>query len=368
MKSILFFIGTEAELIKVFPVIQECRKRNIDCHIVASGQNDIKDSVIIKKTDCGEVELELSNEKDIKKTALGLLQWWIKTYRISRQKIIGTFPDMDYANSYMIVHGDTVSTYMGARIGKKLGMTVCHVEAGLRSHNIFSPFPEEIDRLLTSRIARVHFAPGEYAYNNLRKANGRKINTYQNTLLDSLTYSKKIPIENEIIKEISGEEYCVFVMHRQENLANKPFVIDVVNEVKNLAKKTKCVILMHKITENAFVKIGVLDELKTLTNVILLPRVGYFDFMKLLNNSLFVITDGGSNQEELYYMRKPCLILRKVTERKEGLGANARLFNGEASDIEVFISQLGDSDKMCEVIEDASPSILIADFMERLIE
>lgn len=361
MRDLYFFLGTEAEFIKVFPVIIEAKKRGLNYKLIASGQNDVAHSKILSTIDCGTIDLELSFEKDIKKSAIGLLTWWGKTYLEASKKIREAFPESDFSNGDMIVHGDTVSTYMGARIGKKLGMRVCHIEAGLRSHNLFSPFPEEIDRLLTSGVARMHFAPGDMAYNNLKKAKGIVVNTEQNTLLDSLRYSQMIPLADDGVKEILGEEYFVYVMHRQENLAKKSFVIDAANEIVKAAKKRKCVILLHKITENAFVKFGIMDSLKQNPNIVMLPRVDYFDFMKLLQNSQFVITDGGSNQEELFYMHKPCLILRTATERNEGLGINARLFNGEATDIGVFIKEFESGKTFRCDVREGSPSEVIID-------
>ena len=365
LEDIFFFIGTEAELIKIFPVIIECKKRSLNTHIIASGQNSIKNSVILKKANCGQIELELSDEKSITKSAKGLLKWWLRTYIKSASIVRQTFPQIDFAESCMVVHGDTVSTYMGARLGKRLGMMVCHVEAGLRSHNLLSPFPEEIDRLLTSHIARLHFAPGDEASNNLRQARGQVVNTRQNTLLDSLKFSRTIPIESDIIAQIILEDYFVFVMHRQENLVSKAFVIEVVREIEKASKDRKCVLLLHKITENTLIKYELMKELKANDNIIMIPRVEYFDFMKLLEHSQFVITDGGSNQEELFYMRKPCLILRTVTERNEGIGVNARLFSGHASDIGKFVSAVECSVGNGKNKKKNSPSEVIAEYLNR---
>lgn len=360
VKSVYFFIGTEAELIKIFPVIIECQKRNILCHIIASGQNDLGKSRILKHLNLNGDMLELSRECDIVKSAAGLLSWFLQTKKKAAAIIKSKFGENNLKNAYLIVHGDTVSTMMGAMVGKKLGMQVCHVEAGLRSHNLFNPFPEEIDRLITSKIARIHFAPGDAAEQNLKKAKGKVINTQQNTLLDSLNFSKEIPIKSDIV-EILDKEYFVFVMHRQENLAKRSFVCDVVKEIVEIAENCKCVIILHKITENAFIKFDLMNDLKSSPNVILQPRVDYFDFMKLLQNAIFVITDGGSNQEELFYMNKPCLIMRQTTERNEGIGKNARLFNGKASDIKEFVQSVeankikeGERQKGC-------PSCIIVD-------
>lgn len=338
-KPIYFFIGTEAELIKVFPVIIECQNAGKVCHIIASGQNNLNKNRIMDFIQLNGKFLEISKEEDIKKSAAGLLNWFIKTKKQAAKLIMDKFGERELQNAYLIIHGDTVSTMMGAMVGKKLGMRVCHVEAGLRSHNIFNPFPEEIDRLICSKIATMHFAPGDEPTENLKRVRGTVINTKQNTLLDSLRFSENIAIKSNIA-EILNENYFVFVMHRQENLANRKFVCDVVNEIINISQNYKCVIILHEITKNTFKKIGLMNQLIQNDNIILQPRVDYFDFMKLLKNSCFVITDGGSNQEELFYMNKPCLIMRKTTERNEGIGANARLFNGEASDIKMFVDSV----------------------------
>jgi UDP-N-acetylglucosamine 2-epimerase (non-hydrolysing) len=208
----------------------------------------------------------------------------------------------------------------------------------------------------------VHFAPGDEACNNLKRVKGEVINTRQNTLLDSLKFSRTIPIESDKISQIISENYFVFVMHRQENLVSKVFVADVIREIEKAAKERKCVLLLHKITENALIKFELMKELEANDNIIMIPRVEYFDFMKLLEHSQFVITDGGSNQEELFYMRKPCLILRKVTERNEGLGVNARLFDGRAEDINVFVESISNSEiKTVDYKE--SPSKIIVDYL-----
>ena len=366
MKDIYFFIGTEAEFIKLFPVILKAMEKGLSYHIIASGQNDITKSMIFKKTDCGKVDLELSYEKDIKKSAAGLLSWWIKTYMGSVKKIKQTFNERDLNGAIMVVHGDTVSTYMGARIGKKLKMKVCHVEAGLRSHHLFSPFPEEIDRLLTSRVARTHFAPGELPVRNLSKAKGKVVNTKQNTLIDSLRISETVAIENKDVENILNEDYFVFVMHRQENLASDKFIRSVVSEITEASKQKKCVIILHKITENAFIKLGLLEELKADPNIVMFPRVEYFDFMKLLKNAAYVITDGGSNQEELYYMGKTCLILRTATERQEGLGINARLFDGTPEDIGKFLKEIGEGKYKTEDMSEIKPSEIIVDELMKI--
>ena len=124
---------------------------------------------------------------------------------------------------------------MGAYLAKHFGMRVAH-EAGLRSHNWLNPFPEEIDRVLTSRCVRLHFAPGQEAAANLSKAKGLVVNTTYNTIADSLAYSRTIPCKDPVIAELQSAPYFVFVMHRQENLANKTLVRDMLSRALQQAE------------------------------------------------------------------------------------------------------------------------------------
>lgn len=153
-------------------------------------------------------------------------------------------------------------------------------------------------------------------------------------------------------------------MHRQENLMDKKFFKDVLCRVKDNSKKMKCVIILHKITELALKEMGMYDELKADSNFVLLPRVDYFDFMKLLQASEYVITDGGSNQEELHYMGKPCLIMRKTTERNEGIGENAILFGGDVSWVSRFAESYKDYERK-DVEYEVSPSEIISEYLLR---
>lgn len=340
---VFFFIGTEAELIKVFPIIREMEERKIDYYIIASGQNDISDSRVLKAANGGRIDIELSKEKDIKKSAVGLVNWYMGTSKNAVKAVRNRFglssDKSKQSDCIMIVHGDTVSTVMGAYLGKKLGMKVAHIEAGLRSHNFLNPFPEEIDRMLVSRVADYSFAPGKQAVDNLKGHRG-VIDTKVNTLVDSLRYALTVPCENFIINSLAEQKYFVFVLHRQENLENDGLIKTLLGRIEELSKEYKCVMILHKITEIKFAKMGVLDDFRKNPDYVLLPRVDYFDFMKLLNNSQFVITDGGSNQEELSYMGKPALIVRKTTERNEGLGENAVLWGGNDNVIDDFICNI----------------------------
>ena len=163
-----------------------------------------------------------------------------------------------------------------------------------------------------------------------------------NTIADSLEYSRKFECKNDIISSVVGREYFVMVIHRQENLMDKTLLSRLVETMQNKAKETHCVFVLHTITEIALNNLGLMDDLRSNPNITLLPRAEYFDFMKLLENALFVITDGGSNQEELSYMGKPCLIIRTHTERQDGIGENAILYGGNLDLIDTFVENYKD--------------------------
>lgn len=363
---ICFFIGTEAELIKLFPLILLTEKRNTPYCIIASGQNNILKSRVLAAANGGKVAVELSKETDIHKSTMGLFLWFLSTAISAKKSIMKALPDVSFKGSIMVVHGDTVSTLMGAWLGKRLHMKVAHIEAGLRSHNYFNPFPEEIDRVLTSKFSDISFAPGKDACENLKRVRTEIVDTCFNTVIDSLAFSESNPCEDESIKALLKKDYFVFVMHRQENLANSKIVSKAVNCVREVAQKRHCVFILHKLTEVVLEKLGLLEDLQNDSNITLLPRKEYFDFMKLLANSQFVITDGGSNQEELCYMGKPCLILRSCTERSDGIGENAVLYSGEMSDIKTFADNYNKYARDAVKINRSPSDIILNELLKKL--
>lgn len=318
------------------------RKRGIDYHVIASGQNDISKSRVLQFANDGQIDLQLSEEKDITKSSSGLMKWHMSTTKLAKREVADKLlKDGNSSEICMVVHGDTVSTVMGAYTGKKLGMKVTHIEAGLRSHHWFNPFPEEIDRMLVSRMATYHFAPGEKAAENLKGKSG-VFNTGINTLYESYQYALKQECREHIIEKLREEDYFVLVVHRQENVSNTDLMKQIIRRARVVAKQHKCVLVFHRITEIKLQELGLMDEISADAGFVTVPRMDYFDFMKLLKGSQFVITDGGSNQEELSYMGKPALILRKSTERNEGIGENALLYHGDPSEIDYFVDHYMD--------------------------
>jgi len=145
MKRYYFFIGTVAELIKLYPVIKEFQNNGVDFKIIATGQNNIKNTEFTNFLN-KEPDMVLSNGIETKR-AINLFLWFFKTLFHGANVLKEEFKNLNKKETFFIVHGDTVSTVMGALISKFFGFKVIHVEAGLRSFNFLRPFPEEIDRV-----------------------------------------------------------------------------------------------------------------------------------------------------------------------------------------------------------------------------
>lgn len=321
----------------MMPVMQACHRRGLAFQLIASGQNDIERSELLKY--CGKVKPDhVLHSGPIRKNALGLLLWFIKTLLLSIWRLRPVFSQHKRGQGILVVHGDTVSTVMGALLGKLYGLQVAHVEAGLRSFDFFHPFPEEIDRIITSRLADIHFCPNAWSVGNIKAKRGEKIDTGHNTLLDALAIAQAETNVSQQVNQLRREPYFVFVMHRQENLFNDELVRSLVAKVIHQSKETHCVFILHHLTEVALDRLGLLEKLKHIKTLTTVRRMPYVEFMQLLSTAEYVVTDGGSNQEECYYLGKPCLVLRKVTERTEGLGQNVVLSKLNPATIDDFLA------------------------------
>lgn len=365
-KEYYFFIGTVAELIKVFPIMLDMEKRGIDYKIISSGQNKIEDSDIFKILKKEKLDIYLSTKK-IKKSAVGLLTWFIDTFIKSIFKFKKIFSKKSNIERYMIIHGDTVSTLMGAWLGKMFKFKICHIEAGLRSFNLLQPFPEEIDRVLASKFVDIHFPPNDWAKNNLKNLKGQKISTGNNTLLDGLVYALNTKLSSSILEGFGDDDFAIFVVHRQENLINKTLLEKVINSVQEVSKDKKVLFILHEITKIALQKNDLLNKIQNNKNIYIVDRLPYFELMHILKEAQFIVTDGGSNQEECYYLGLPTLILRNYSERQEGLGENAVLYKSDYSLISKFCTNY-QSYRRDPVIgfEYTSPSSIVVDYLESI--
>jgi len=331
-------IGTRAQLIKMAPVMIEMEKRCLPYRLILTGQHGLTMDDLLREFQIGTRPEPLFEEQEITGVAQ-MMFWFPRAIRrlvkagggLGRRK--STVPDM------VLVHGDTASTLVASLAGRMLGATVAHVEAGLRSFRIFDPFPEEMVRVLVGRLSSIAFAPGEWATSNLDPKRLEIVNTGANTLYDTVRFA---------LKSASGEKshrsspYCVVSIHRFETLVSKNRMRWLIDEIGELEDTVQVVFVLHPATRRNLVAYKLYEKLEKMTHVELRNRMTYVPFIQMLQESRFVITDGGSNQEELAYMQKPALILRNSTERQEGLDAGAELCGFDRERFRSFIDSVGD--------------------------
>lgn len=317
---IYVFLGTKAQLIKMAPIMRKMQDQHIPYAFIFSGQHqatigDLLDNFGVKKPD-----FTLYTGDDI--TSIGkMLVWSTRVLWKGFKQRHSIFPEGQHI---ILNHGDTFSTFIGSLLGKLVGAKTAHIESGLTSHNIFHPFPEELTRRIVFRLSDYYFCPGSWAVDNLKSYRGEKINTTNNTLLDALEYCRETDSGNITIP---NESYCVATLHRFENIFKKQRFDEILLIVEAIANTKKVLFILHKPTLNKLQSFNFYDRLSNNPNIELRPRYNYFDFIDLVKSSEFVISDGGSNQEECYYLGKPCLLMRRHTERQEGIGGNAMISN-----------------------------------------
>lgn len=359
-KSIYFFIGTSAELIKIAPVIKELKKRKIAFKLIASGQNRINFEDLIGYI--GQIKPYIQfTEKKNKASPFHFMLWSIITLIVSLFKLNKEFKGLDKNNCYFIIHGDTVSSSIGAVIASFYNLKLVYIESGDMSFNLLEPFPEEICRNINIRLADILFPPNSWAENNVKWVRGVKINTKNNTLIESFKWAMKTQLVTGNIKKF--KKYYILIMHRQENVIFQKNKSKQILEfvVKNASSKLNCVLLNHPLTVNIINSLN-LSSSKFNDKIKITPRIPYPDFMKLMKSADFIATDGATNQLESYLANKPCLVLRNRTEQIEGLGENVVIAKGNKKIIKKFFR---DYKKLTSKPPNmrVSPSKIIVDYL-----
>ena len=349
-------LGTKAQLIKMAPILKVLKHRSINYNYISTGQHKGTIDEILSNFDIKGPDYVLYEGKDVT-SVIQMFAWAtrivIKTLWKKREIFRSD------KNGIVLVHGDTFSTLLGALLGKIAGMKVAHVESGLRSFNLFHPFPEEITRLLTFRLSDYMFCPGDWAVNNLDSYNKIKINTQFNTLLDSLRIAlPEIRQINDI--DIPERHFGIVTLHRFENIYNRNSVDRIISIVERIANSRHLLFILHKPTEIKLRKYGHLRRLEDNPNIELRKRYDYFRFIKLILEADFVVSDGGSNQEECYYLGKPIILLRKATERNDGLNRNCVVSEYDHRIVDDFLENLVKY-RFDPVRLESSPSEIIVD-------
>lgn len=318
--DIAFVIGTSAELIKLWPLVTDISSRAVT-HLLSTNQQPvelgelcdrlaIRNVVHLRKPSAGNLVSRAAVPSWAAVTGLKLY-WQLAKMRRSAQR-----SDRDVL---VIVHGDTMTCLLAAAVSRMSRCRVAHVEAGLRSHDWRNPFPEELNRILTARLAELHFCPDQVAIENLKDRHGLKVNTRGNTSRDSM-----LRIQDQIAPVEETEPYVLVSLHRAELLASRDVLSESVRQLVRVATTKKVVMVVDALTREALAGADLLDTL-TSSRVEIKDKMPYPDFLQLVVSAERVVTDSGGLQEECGFLSIPCLIHRRATERLDGLESTAHL-------------------------------------------
>ena len=323
-------LGTKAQLVKMAPIMVRLAQRGHPYRFIHTGQHRATMDEMLREFGLRPPDVVLHRGRDI--VSLPQMALWaaaiLRKCLVARRQVFGS-----EARGIVLVHGDTLSTLLGALMGRVAGLRVGHVESGLRSFHLLHPFPEEITRLLTFRLSHVLYCPGPWALQNLARLRREKIDTHGNTLCDTLSLALAASRRRD---HLPSEAFALVSLHRYENIFRRERFEQLLEILEELAAAQRLLFILHPPTESQLRRLSLYRRLEENPRIELRPRHTYFDFVSLLEAAEFVVTDGGSVQEESSYLGVPCLLLRKVTERREGLGENVVLSRLDRETIRAF--------------------------------
>lgn len=318
-KKVLFVFGTRPEAIKMAPLVLELqRHKKLQVEVCVTAQHrEMLDQVL---------ELfDLTPNYD-----LNLMQPGQDLYDITTGALLGLKTVLQQAKpDLVLVHGDTTTTFASSLAAFYQRISVGHIEAGLRTGNIYSPWPEEINRKLTGSLAQLHFAPTEKAQNNLLCENidPKTVHITGNTVIDALiTVEKRITDDKRLNKRLSSQfdfinpskKMILVTGHRRESFGDG--FENICQALRTLAQQPD-VQVVYPMHLNPNVREPVMRILQGADNVFLIEPQEYLPFVYLMSRAYFILTDSGGVQEEAPSLGKPVLVMRDTTERPEAVEA-----------------------------------------------
>jgi len=312
--KIILVAGARPNFMKIAPLIWELKKRQINLNeneleylFVHTGQHYVNEmsDIFFKDLDLPlpNINLNVGSASHAVQTANIMIRF--------EKVCIKEQPDI------VIVVGDVNSTIACTLVATKLGIKTAHVEAGLRSFD--RTMPEEINRILTDSISDYLFTTGEDANKNLLTEGIDKENIYfvGNIMIDTLLSLKKKAVKEQIFKKygLNEKNYAVLTLHRPSNVDKKASLEKILKAIKKISNKIPVLFLVHPRTRKFIENFNLLSKYNDSYSIIFKKPSGYLEFLNLMINAKFVLTDSGGIQEETTVLRIPCLTLRKNTER-----------------------------------------------------
>ncbi len=321
-RKILIVFGTRPEAIKMALLIKEFQKyAEFEVKVCVTAQHrQMLDQVL--------EFFEIKPDFD-----LNLMKQGQDLYDITSGVLLGMRDVFsEYTPDIVFVHGDTTTTYAVSLAAYYQKIDIAHVEAGLRTHDIYSPFPEEINRQMTGLIAKYHFAPTADARDNLLKEgkDSKNIIVSGNTVIDALLWTIDKIENNELLKnkilsfinakyKLSDRKFILVTGHRRENFGEG--FVNICEALREIALKNENIDIVYPVHLNPNVRKPVGEILSGIPNIFLIDPLEYDSFVYLMSKSYMIVTDSGGIQEEAPSLCKPVLVIRETTERPEGIRA-----------------------------------------------
>ena len=362
MIKVMTIFGTRPEAIKMAPLVIELNNReNIECIVCVTAQHrEMLDQVL--KT----FEIMPNYDLNLMKQNQSLNELTSRVLSGVDEIIDKEKPDI------VLVHGDTTTTFASALAAFYKKVTIGHVEAGLRTYDKYSPYPEEMNRQMVSCLADLHFAPTELSKTNLILEQ-RKDNVFVtgNTAIDAMKYTIDENFEHNVFDWIGDSKLILLTAHRRENLGEP--MKNIFRAIKRIVNEFDDVKVVYPIHLNPIVRNITSEIFEDCDKIKLIEPLEVFEFHNFLNRSYFIMTDSGGIQEEAPSLGKPVLVLRDNTERPEGVdagtlklvGTNEEVIYQEAKRLLIDIDAYNKMNNACNPYGDGMASVRIVDAIEK---
>lgn len=354
MRKILLVFGTRPEAIKMAPLALQLKDNDesFETKVCVTGQHrQMLDQVLELFNLTPDFDLNLMKPGQ---TLSDVTSGVLKGLEVVFEEWL---PDV------VLVHGDTATTFAASLAAYYHKVKIGHVEAGLRTGDIYSPWPEEANRKLTGALANYHFAPTQSSYNNLIKENinPENITITGNTVIDALLKVKeKVETDYKIIADFKAQfsfldeskKLILVTGHRRENFGQG--FLNICQALANIAQKYSDVQIVYPVHLNPNVQKPVNELLSGISNIHLIAPQDYLPFVYLMNRSYLILTDSGGIQEEAPSLGKPVLVMRDTTERPEAVEAGTvKLVGTDAALIQQSVVELLENTELYETMAEA---------------
>lgn len=345
MKKIMTIFGTRPEAIKMAPLVKALeQEKMLEPIVVVTAQHrEMLDSVL------STFEIKPKYDLNIMKSGQTLSEITSKSITQLEQVIQLEKPDM------VLVHGDTMTTFAGGLAAFYIQVPIGHVEAGLRSYDKYSPFPEEVNRQLVGVLADLHFAPTKNAASHLLSEGkySESVVVTGNTAIDAMKYTVDDNYKSNIMDKYHDKKFILMTAHRRENIGQP--MENIFKAVRRLIDEYTDLALVYPMHKNPKVREVAQKILGSHDRIELIEPLDVVDFHNFAKKSYFILTDSGGIQEEAPSFNKPVLVLRSVTERPEGVEAGTlKVIGTNKQNVYQAAKELIDDERLYHQMSEAS--------------